>query len=464
VGLGGAGGDVIRVTLTEGDTWETPRPPFEVRAAVTARVPSSSGVPGKGAPYWSTPPGAPLTATMGTGALPPGLEDALACVTRGETAVVSVPAARCGGGGLGLPPPPPGSQRVEWEVRLEGMVQVRDLVGDGSVTKRRVVDGSGEFPADCPLDDNAVRVHVRAVALGEGEEAGAPGAPACWDTRGGGDAAPASASSSSSSPRPLEFVIGTGAVPDAVDLAVRLMTPGETAVVVSDPGHAWGGGRTDRPEGCPPAARVEFTIDLVDFDRAPAGGGPESDPVALLARAGELRAQGNALFAAATAAGGGEGGAAAAAAAPSTSAAPADVSLRRAVEKWRRSAHILGNALDFVEADAATAAAAAAGRAAAHANLALAALRGGRAGEAISWADKALADEPAHAKALLRKGTALASLGRWAEADACFEAAGDADPAAAAEARREKARAAARRAEEQARQQREMRNFFGRNK
>lgn len=80
------------------------------------------------------------------------------------------------------------------------MVQVRDLVGDGSVTKRRVVDGSGEFPADCPLDDNAVRVHVRAVALGEGEEAGAPGAPACWDTRGGGDAAPASASSSSSSP------------------------------------------------------------------------------------------------------------------------------------------------------------------------------------------------------------------------------------------------------------------------
>ena len=454
VGCGGAGGDVIRVTLKEGDTWETPRPPFEVRALVTARVPSSSGALGSGPSFWSTPPGAPLVATMGSGAMPPGLEDALACVTKGETAVVSVPAARCGGGKLNLPPPPPGAARVEWEVFLEGMVQVRDLVGDGSVTKRRVLDGTGEFPADCPLDDNAVRVHVRAVALRDGEEASQEGAAACWDTRDAG----AAAASSSSSPPPLEFVIGTGAVPDAVDLAVRLMTPGEKAVVLSDPGHAWGGGRTDRPPSCPPTARVEFTVDLVDFDRTPAGGGPDSDPVALLARAGELRAQGNALFAQATRAGASAGGG------DGSAALPADLALRRAVEKWRRSAHMLGNALDFVEADEATAAAAAAGRAAAHANLALASLRAGKAGEAIAWADKALTDDPDHAKALLRKGTALAALGRWAEADGAFDAAAEADPAAAGDAAREKARTAARRVAEEARQQREMSNFFGRNK
>ena len=126
--------------------------------------------------------------------------------------------------------------------------------------------------------------------------------------------------------------------------------------------------------------------------------------------------------------------------------------------------HLLANTLDFVDADEATATGAAVGRAAAHANLALAALRSGKAGEAIALADKALKDDPAHAKALLRKGTALASLGRWAEAAACFDEAAESDPAAADDARREKARAAARRAEEDARQQREMRNFFGRNK
>ncbi len=469
VGIGGADGDVIRVTLIEGDTWETPRPPFEVAATITARVPASSGVPGKGEAYWATPPGAPLVATMGSGALPTGLEDALATVTRGETAVVSVPAGRCGGGGLGLPCPPTGAARVEFEACLVRMVQVRDLVGDGSVTKRRVVDGRGEFPADCPLDDNAVRVHVRAVALAEGEGASKEGGAACWDTReadGGTGAVPPSPSSSSAPP--LEFIIGTGAVPDAVDLAVRLMTPGERAVVVSDAGHAWDGGRTDRPRACPQGARVEFTIDLVDYDRTAAGGGPDADPVALLARAGELRAQGNALFAQASAAAGAAPASGGGEAAPPLSTAsgptPADLAMRRAVEKWRRAAHMLSNTLDFVGADEATAAGAAAGRAAAHANLALASLRADKAGEAIAWADKALKDEPGHAKALLRKGTACASLGRWAEAEACFDEAAAADPTAADEARWEKARAGARKAEEEARQQREMRNFFGRAK
>lgn len=39
--------------------------------------------------------------------------------------------------------------------------QVRDMTGDGSVTKRRVRDGVGEFPMDCPLEDCAVRVHYK---------------------------------------------------------------------------------------------------------------------------------------------------------------------------------------------------------------------------------------------------------------------------------------------------------------
>ena len=39
--------------------------------------------------------------------------------------------------------------------------QVRDMTGTGEVTKRRVREGRGEFPVDCPLDDCAVRVHFR---------------------------------------------------------------------------------------------------------------------------------------------------------------------------------------------------------------------------------------------------------------------------------------------------------------
>jgi len=39
---------------------------------------------------------------------------------------------------------------------------VRDLTGSGEVTKRRIKEGVGEFPIDCPLEDNAVRVHFKA--------------------------------------------------------------------------------------------------------------------------------------------------------------------------------------------------------------------------------------------------------------------------------------------------------------
>ena len=39
--------------------------------------------------------------------------------------------------------------------------QVRDMTGDGSVVKRRIKDGRGEFPVDCPIEDSSVRVHYR---------------------------------------------------------------------------------------------------------------------------------------------------------------------------------------------------------------------------------------------------------------------------------------------------------------
>ena len=39
--------------------------------------------------------------------------------------------------------------------------QVRDLTGDGHVMKRRIRDGIGEFPIDCPIEDSSVWVHYK---------------------------------------------------------------------------------------------------------------------------------------------------------------------------------------------------------------------------------------------------------------------------------------------------------------
>jgi hypothetical protein len=65
------------------------------------------------------------------------------------------------------------------------------MTGDGQVLKRRLVEGSGEFPMDCPLNDTTVRLHFRARPVRE--------PPAEWvhDSRGGDAAA-----------QPLEFDTG----------------------------------------------------------------------------------------------------------------------------------------------------------------------------------------------------------------------------------------------------------------
>jgi hypothetical protein len=49
--------------------------------------------------------------------------------------------------------------------------QVRDMIGDGSIIKRRLHLGTGEFPIDCPVEDTTVRIHyrVRPMKLQEGQ-------------------------------------------------------------------------------------------------------------------------------------------------------------------------------------------------------------------------------------------------------------------------------------------------------
>lgn len=505
----------LKFTLEHGTTWESPRPPFEVSFSLAASAPSSDGRLGKGEAFWtsrkqggdsgskgkapaasSSATDALLTATMGDGSLPAALEDALSCVCQGETAVVSLPLAALAADekreskkpllfslppSSSLPPAVASSRRVELTLRVAGMVQVRDLVGPesgsgsgggaGRVTKKRVKEGSGEFPADCPLGDCAVRVHVRAVELVRGGGGGGGGAAeeeetegkVLWDTRkeknqsnADVDASTSKPSSSSPPPPPFEFVIGTGAAPDAIDLAVCLMTPGEVSVVDSDWAHAKFGKKAGEatPEGLldkkseneksdasgneksasgdvGSKRRVRFEVELVDFDA------PDRDPPpqARLLRSDELRAQGNAVLA---------------------SGVPRALEL--AAGKYRRAAHLLQSALDFDTEE--QHAAAARGRAAAHANLAAVALKRSKWGEALEACAKALDDEPMHAKALFRRATALAALGRFAEADEAFTLAEEADPGAREDVARERARVAARRRRAGEKQRREMSGFL----
>lgn len=52
------------------------------------------------------------------------------------------------------------------------------MTGTGEVTKRRVREGRGEFPVDCPLEDCAVRVHFRVWRPGSQQVAQKASAPA----------------------------------------------------------------------------------------------------------------------------------------------------------------------------------------------------------------------------------------------------------------------------------------------
>ena len=273
---------VFARTLREGEGWETPRPPFEVRLHVEARGLASDAEQQGGPLYFSSRvdagDGAPLTVDLGSGALPPGLEAAVCTMQRGQQAVVWCPAAAARGGAAVPSPPPAQSSYVEFVVSLVDFLQVRDLLGDGAAVKRTLRKGRGDFPADCPLEDAALQLHLRV------KPAGAPAW--AYDSRtASGDAADEAA--------PLAADTGTGALPECVDAAVRLMLRGEVAGVRSSWARSYAG-RDDAPPGLPAGSPVEMEVELVDFEPEP--NWADLDDEGRLARAAKWKEQGNAVF------------------------------------------------------------------------------------------------------------------------------------------------------------------------
>ena len=99
--------------------------------SLRARVPSSSGRQGEGAPFFAT--AAPMRWVLGTGAVGAFLEEGVSGMAKAERAFLSCP-PEIGGSGSGssgglIPPPPPGVDRVEYEAELHSMVQVNDCAG-----------------------------------------------------------------------------------------------------------------------------------------------------------------------------------------------------------------------------------------------------------------------------------------------------------------------------------------------
>ncbi|XP_020526603.1 peptidyl-prolyl cis-trans isomerase PASTICCINO1 isoform X2 [Amborella trichopoda] len=228
---------VIKRILVEGQGWESPRDPYEIKSWITARA-------FDGEILLSHVQGEPFHFTFGKNEVPKGLELGMGTMTRGEKAVIYVTNPYLTDSSL--LPKVQGHEEVQFEVEMVQIIQVRDMLGDGRLIKRRIRDGKGEFPMDCPLHDSLLRVHYRGMLLDEERTI-------FYDTRVKNDG------------QPLEFSSGEGLVPEGFEMCVRLMLSGELAVVTCPPDFAYD--KFPRPDNVPEGAHVQWEIELLDFEK-----------------------------------------------------------------------------------------------------------------------------------------------------------------------------------------------------
>ncbi|KAL8158894.1 hypothetical protein V2J09_000431 [Rumex salicifolius] len=235
---------VVKKVINEGQGWETPRAPYEVKARISAQT-------GDGKLIFSNNDGEPMFFTFGKSKLSRGLEIGIGTMTRGERAIVYVTREYLTP--FSFLPDVEGIEEVHFDVELVHFVQVRDVLGDGRMIKRRLRDGQGEFPMDCPLQDSLLHVHYTGMLLDEKNTV-------FYDTMHDNDG------------RPFEFSSGEGLVPEGFEMCVRLMLPGEISLVTCPPDYAYDKfsslfpARVFRPLNVPEGAYVQWKIELLDFN------------------------------------------------------------------------------------------------------------------------------------------------------------------------------------------------------
>ncbi|CAA0836345.1 Peptidyl-prolyl cis-trans isomerase PASTICCINO1 [Striga hermonthica] len=193
---------VLKKVKEEGQGWEQPREPYEVKAWI-------SGKSADGKMIFSHTQGEPFFFTFGKSEIPKGLEMGIGTMSRGEKAVIYVTKDY-----LTQSPLIPSIDdiaEIHFEVDLVHFVQVRDVLGDGRLIKRRLRDGRGDFPMDCPLQDSLLHVHYKAMLLNEEKTV-------FYDTK------------IDNNGQPFEFRSGEGLVPEGFEMCTRLMLPGEIAL------------------------------------------------------------------------------------------------------------------------------------------------------------------------------------------------------------------------------------------
>lgn len=254
---------VIKKVIDEGQGWESPREPYEVKAWISAKTGDDKVIlsPKQGEPYFFT---------IGKSEVPKGLEMGIGTMTREEKAVIYVTNQYLTESPLMSVV---GLEEVQFEVELIHFTQVRDMLGDGRLIKRRLRDGKGEFPMDCPLQDSLLRVHCKGMLLNEEKTV-------VIDTRIDNDG------------QPLEFSSGEGLVPEGFEMCARLMLPGEVALVTCPPDYAYD--KFTRPANVPEGAHIEWEIELLGFEMPKDWTGLDFQGV--MDEAEKIRTTGNRLF------------------------------------------------------------------------------------------------------------------------------------------------------------------------
>lgn len=254
---------VIKKVIDEGQGWESPREPYEVKAWISAKTGDDKVIlsPKQGEPYFFT---------IGKSEVPKGLEMGIGTMTREEKAVIYVTNQYLTESPLMSVV---GLEEVQFEVELIHFTQVRDMLGDGRLIKRRLRDGKGEFPMDCPLQDSLLRVHYKGMLLNKEKTV-------FIDTRIDNDG------------QPLEFSSGEGLVPEGFEMCVRLMLPGEVALVTCPPDYAYD--KFTRPANVPEGAHIEWEIELLGFEMPKDWTGLDFQGV--MDEAEKIRTTGNRLF------------------------------------------------------------------------------------------------------------------------------------------------------------------------
>ncbi|KHN47481.1 Peptidyl-prolyl cis-trans isomerase PASTICCINO1 [Glycine soja] len=349
-----------RMVVREGQGWESPREPYEVKAWISAKT-----VTGK--LIMSHTEGEPYFFTFGKSEVPKGLEMAIGTMVREEKAVIYVTSQYLTESPL--MPVIEGYDEVHFEVELVHFIQVRDMLGDGRLIKCRIHDGKGDFPMDCPLHDSLLRVHYKGTVLNEEKRV-------FYDTRVDNDG------------QPLEFYSGEGLVPEGFEMSVRLMLPGEIALVTCPPDYAYD--KFPRPVNVPEGAHIQWEIELLGFETPKDWTG--LDFKSIMNEAENIRNTGNRLFK--------EG--------------KYELAKAKYEKVLREFNHV--NPQDDEEgkffADT---------RNLLHLNVAACHLKLGECRKSIETCNKVLEANPAHVKGLYRRGMAYMAAGDFEEARADFK-------------------------------------------